>query len=122
MTDLGFKRKELGNYPEAEPTPKEDWDEQMVYPELYLDGKQAVAMGAKDLKIGETFEAPVKFEVKSLTKTEADGKISYSMRLCLVGMGDVESEDEDSEDMEDDDTGETDSGDQVLTSIMQQTD
>lgn len=97
MISLGFKRKELHGQPEP-CTKEKDWDSEIVEPEVYVEGKQAEAMGAEIVKAGDAFTAEVKFKVKELTKIEENGAVRYRMRLCLSEMGDIETEESDSED------------------------
>lgn len=96
MISLGFKRKELHGTPEP-CTKEKDWDSEIVEPEVYVEGKQAEAMGAEVLKAGEAFTAEVKFKVKELTKIEENGEVRYRMRLCLSEMGDIETEESEDE-------------------------
>lgn len=97
MISLGFKRKELNGSATPAETPK-DWDSEIVEPEVYVEGKQAEAMGAELVKAGDSFTAEVKFKVKELTKIEENGKVRYRMRLCLSEMGDIETDESEGED------------------------
>lgn len=92
MTPLGFKRKEMsdGYYgcPVAccgsdDPKKKEEFENELVYPEVAFDGKQAEVMGIDDLDLDEEVEVTLKLKVKELRSVErvSDGKKTRD--LCL---------------------------------------
>lgn len=100
MTPLSFRNADISPTPAS---PEKDWANQISCPSLSVSGKQAVAMGAESLKVGDVFEAPVRFKVKSMSKSEQDGgKGEFSMSLDMQAMGDM---------TECEDDGETNGGD-----------
>lgn len=118
MTPLGFKRKDLNQTEPCSPSSEKDWENEVVEPEVYVEGAQAEAMGAEELKAGETFTAPFEVSVKELTKIEENGKVRYRMRLCLKAMGDIESTDT-GESNDEDESGGDDSDTSVLKAAME---
>ena len=119
MTPLGFKRKELNQAVPCNPSTEKDWENEVVEPEVYVEGAVAEAMGAEELKAGETFTAPFEVSVKEHTKIDENGKVSYKMRLCLKAMGDIESTDDGETDDEEDESGGDDSDTSVLKAAME---
>lgn len=104
MIDMGMKRKDM--YPSetaSSPKSEKDYEKEKVYPEMHLEGPLAEMMGAEDLKAGDVVEQTVRWRVKSLTKTERDGKASYSMTLCLEKASDCKECEGGSDDSDEDD-------------------
>lgn len=116
MTPLGFKRKDL-NPTSDEPKSEEDYENMMVYPEVYVEGKLAEAMGAEDFKSGDTFEATFKVKVEDHTETTEGGKTSYRMKLVLESMGDFDVEDTEDKDEEDAEEEESDMSDESSNTL-----
>jgi hypothetical protein len=91
MVKLGLTHKQM--YPDSDKekccTPCCIEEDKLTYPEFYVSGKHAILMGLEDLKVGETVEVPVKIKVRSITKTDRDGKKEYNASLCIVGWGDM---------------------------------
>lgn len=95
LKSLGVKRKDM--FPStaaAEPMSSKEYDNEIVYPQVSVDGKQAEAMGAADLEQGECVKQTVIWKVEKRVVTEQDGKKEYRMELHLVKGSDLESCDE----------------------------
>lgn len=88
---------------QEEAKPEKDYDNEVVYPEVHVDGKLAEKMGAAELKAGDKVKTCVVLRVKDMTKTDNNGKVRYSMTFCLEQMDD---EMEDASDVDDDLEGE----------------
>lgn len=116
MISLGFKRKELsdGYYGcapccESDPKKKEDYENEIVHPEVDFRGKAAEAMNIDELELGEKVRVTLLLEVKGLRSDDRlmDGKKRRDLNLCFKileaddyemvegdGSGDDESESE----------------------------
>lgn len=110
MIDLGMKRKEAYGG-RCSPCCDEDseYDNEIVYPELYVEGKQATMMGADDFDVGDEFEVPCVLKVRRISKSESaeegeEKQSTVSMTLCLVAIGEeftpTSSESDDDDDYE----------------------
>jgi hypothetical protein len=105
LRPMGVTRKEAYGSPEGKiATSEKNYDKEKVYPEIQVDGKLAEKMGAVDLEDGDRFRQTVEFEVKRHSKTETNGKTSYSMTLCITKGSEHEAVDESDEDEEADDS------------------
>ena len=99
MISLGLKRKELhGNEPCSPCCDDKDWENEIVYPEIHVSGKLAEMMGAEELGAGDAVTVQVLLRVKSHSKNEENGKVSYAMTLCIEEMAeDLEVAEEDAD-------------------------
>lgn len=105
MTPMGMKRKDMyGEAKPAAPSKPKDWDNEIVYPTVRAEGKQAEMLGAEDLEDGEMIQQVVCWRVKKTT-IERDGEKRYELELHLVKASDPEPcDDEGSEDAPDDES------------------
>lgn len=115
MREMGVKRKDA--YPSVGGPEKsdKDYNNELVRPNMSLDGKQAEMMGADDLEAGEYVKQTVIWKVKRVSKTETDGKkeLSVSFDLCKASdLTEVDAkeagEDEPADDKGEDETSESD--------------
>lgn len=83
MTSVGMRRGDMHEPAETKPMKEKDWENEMVYPSLRVDGKQAEKMGAEDLEDGECVEQTVVWRVRKTT-IEKDGEKKYELTLELV--------------------------------------
>jgi hypothetical protein len=88
MTPLGFKRKDLndGSYCcPASTTDSKDYENELVYPEINVVGKQADVMGADQLELGDEIEITLRLKVKGLRDDSRliDGKKQRDLNLTL---------------------------------------
>ena len=92
MISLGFKRKELsdGYYGcapccESDPKKKDDYENEIVHPEVDFRGKAAEAMNIDELELGEKIRVTLLLEVKGLRSDDrlVDGKKQRDLNLCF---------------------------------------
>ena len=93
MISLGFKRKELsdGYYgvpcccPSEDKKAKEDYENEIVHPEVDFRGKAAEAMNIDELELGEQVRVTLLLEVKGLRSDDrlVDGKKQRDLNLCF---------------------------------------
>lgn len=90
MTDMGIKRSEMYGESTASPKSEKDYEKEVCYPCLSLDGPQAEMMGAPDLKSGEYVKQTVLWKVARREEMDVNGKKSYRLSLDLVKGSDLE--------------------------------
>ena len=90
MTDLGFTNKDLSDSsyygsPCCPSENKDDWEKQVVYPEIRFNGKVAEALGVEDLDLDETVELTVVLRVKGLRNEGrvVEGKKKKDVEVCF---------------------------------------
>lgn len=88
MTPLGFKRKDLndGSYcSPCAPCDNKDYEDEMIYPEINVVGKQADVMGADTLDLGDEVEVTLRLKVKGLRDDSRliDGKKQRDLNLTF---------------------------------------
>lgn len=105
MHDMGMTRGELHGTPAAtEPKSEKDYEKEKVYPELNVSGKQAIAMGAEDMKVGDVIEQMVRWRVKRREVVEReDGTKDVNLTLCLEKASDWDDAEGDDDDTEESD-------------------
>jgi hypothetical protein len=89
MTKLGLKRKDMEGYfgcapcCDSDPKKRAEWDNQIVYPKLRLEGALAELFGIDDLSLGDRVKVELVMEVTELRANETleDGKKRRD--LCL---------------------------------------
>lgn len=90
MTAMGMKRKDMRGPSPSEPMKEKDYDNEVCYPCIHVDGKQAVMLGAESLDDGECVKITGIFRVKKTT-VERDGEKYYTLDLDLLKASDPEA-------------------------------
>jgi hypothetical protein len=69
-------------------------ENELVYPSIHAEDRQAEMLGVEDMNVGDEFEVKVAFRVQRISKSQTEGgKKSLSVSLDMIAMdGEIEAD------------------------------